>query len=711
MFNKTSYLVLISVFILIFGLTCVSAAQDNMTTDNLSVDKNVVNEYSAIDDDSSQDDLISKSSDEKVVSENPSDEILSYYKYQDFGNVRLYIYDNVDTYEYGDDELARIYSLSDDSQELNLDGQIILSIDNKEYYNKIFYSKDYYTSVKIKTLNLNLPDNLKTGFHNVTLSYLENGKSTPYTIKNTVGFRYPPTITATYGYDSIKYTINCLYGKNGNFTVYEYIEDSGASHSSGYKGEFISSGIISNGNGEITINNLTRKDHDLRFYMDIDGQKYNIDKYVFSYYFKESKDTEESGISDDTNSNTTNTNGENEALNGTSKTFTELNEKINGNDNSVIYLDSNYTFKPGTDDKYKNGIYIDRDVTIYGNGYTLDGNNVARIFGVHATSASFKDIIFVNGNASDRSGGAINVIDVTECTAINCTFISNSAYFGGAMYAAFDSYATDCVFINNTAVYGGATGCIDTRNCRFYNNSAKLDGGAVRSRKAIDCVFINNTAKYGGAASWTTAKNCKFYNNIAKSCDSLYKSSAVNCTFNPELVDSKIVASSVKMVYGTESYYTVKVYGTDGKIAHDQMVSIKIGKFSDGMFSTDGIAKFKVTQAPGTYKVKITALGKTVTKTITVKHLVTLKTVAVKKSAKKLVLQASLGKVDGKYLNKKIVTFKFNGKTYKAKTNSKGVAKYTLKSSVLKKLKVGKKITYQATYLKDTVKKTAKVKK
>ena len=112
---------------------------------------------------------------------------------------------------------------------------------------------------------------------------------------------------------------------------------------------------------------------------------------------------------------------------------------------------------------------------------------------------------------------------------------------------------------------------------------------------------------------------------------------------------------------------------------------------------------------PGTYKIKITALGKSVTKTITVKHLVILKTVAVKKSAKKLVLQASLGKVNGKYIEKKTVTFKFNGKTYKAKTNFKGVAKVTIKSNVLKKLKVGKKVSYQATYLKDTFKKTAKV--
>ena len=180
---------------------------------------------------------------------------------------------------------------------------------------------------------------------------------------------------------------------------------------------------------------------------------------------------------------------------------------------------------------------------------------------------------------------------------------------------------------------------------------------------------------------------------------------------NITIIDnSKITASNVKVTYTASSYYSIKVYGADGKPANG--VSVKItGKISKNLSTTNGIAKFKVTQVPGTYKITITSLDKSVTKTITVKHLVTLKTVDVKKSAKKLVLQASLGKVDGKYLNKKTVTFKFNGKIYKAKTNSKGVAKVTIKSSILKNLKVGKKVTYQATYLKDTVKKTTKVKK
>ena len=182
---------------------------------------------------------------------------------------------------------------------------------------------------------------------------------------------------------------------------------------------------------------------------------------------------------------------------------------------------------------------------------------------------------------------------------------------------------------------------------------------------------------------------------------------------NTTIVDnSQITASDKKVTYATGKYYTIKVYGKDGLLADGVKVVITVnGKTFKTLTTKDGVAKFKVTQKPGTYKMNITALGKSVTKTLTVKHLVTLKSVAVKKSAKKLVLQATLGKINGKYLKNKKVTFKFNGKTYKAKTDKKGVAKVTIKSTVLKKLKVGKKVTYQATYSKDTVKKTVKIKK
>ena len=89
---------------------------------------------------------------------------------------------------------------------------------------------------------------------------------------------------------------------------------------------------------------------------------------------------------------------------------------------------------------------------------------------------------------------------------------------------------------------------------------------------------------------------------------------------------------------------------------------------------------------------------------------ISLKTVKVKKSAKKLILQATL-KINNVPVKGKQIVFKFNGKTLKAKTNPKGIAKVIIKKAVLKKLKVGKKITYQAKYSTKTIKKVVKVKK
>lgn len=88
----------------------------------------------------------------------------------------------------------------------------------------------------------------------------------------------------------------------------------------------------------------------------------------------------------------------------------------------------------------------------------------------------------------------------------------------------------------------------------------------------------------------------------------------------------------------------------------------------------------------------------------------TMKDVKVKRSAKKLVLKAKLT-YKGKPVKGEKITFKFNKKTYKAKTNKKGIAKVTIKKSVLKKLQTGRKVKYQAEYFNRVVKKTAKVKK
>ncbi len=171
--------------------------------------------------------------------------------------------------------------------------------------------------------------------------------------------------------------------------------------------------------------------------------------------------------------------------------------------------------------------------------------------------------------------------------------------------------------------------------------------------------------------------------------------------------------SNLNVYYASNANYKVRIIGDDGNpetegqnvtvLIDNKMKSYKTDK--NGFITVEIDKNFKV----GTHTIKIQYRNASVKNKVAVKHLLALKSATVKKSAKKLVLTASLAKVNGKYLKNKKITFKFNGKTYKSNTNSKGFAKVTIKSSVLKMLKDGKKVSYQAIYLKDTVKRTAKI--
>ena len=90
---------------------------------------------------------------------------------------------------------------------------------------------------------------------------------------------------------------------------------------------------------------------------------------------------------------------EDNVLKSTQNSFSDLNRTINGNTDTEIYLENDYTYNPDTDSDFLHGIVIDRGVSIYGNGITIDGANTARIFNVTNSSTVFHDIIFVNAYA------------------------------------------------------------------------------------------------------------------------------------------------------------------------------------------------------------------------------------------------------------------------------------------------------------------------
>ena len=173
--------------------------------------------------------------------------------------------------------------------------------------------------------------------------------------------------------------------------------------------------------------------------------------------------------------------------------------------------------------------------------------------------------------------------------------------------------------------------------------------------------------------------------------------------------------SNINMYYYDGHTYKVRVKDNTGKfVGKNQIVTIKIGKKTYKVkTNANGYATLKIPYqiTPGKYTITATYAGQTVKNSLVVKQVLkTTKTVTVKKSAKKLVLKATLKK-GSTALKSKVIKFKVNGKTYKAKTDKKGIAKVTLKKAVINKLKVGKKYTVNVSYLSDVVKSTLKVKR
>ncbi len=268
--------------------------------------------------------------------------------------------------------------------------------------------------------------------------------------------------------------------------------------------------------------------------------------------------------------------------------------------------------------------------------------------------------------------------------------------------------ADDTKIINNKDIsvdYGGGK--------YFSVKVVTADGHAIGAGTAVNFTINGKTTTAftdaGGVAKFEITDVPGTYDVTTAYNNQTYKNSVV-VKLNPSTC--KIAENKdITVDYDGGKYFSVKIVSADGKVAAFG-VSVKFtinGKSTTVITDDNGIAKIKITDVPKKYTMGTTFDGKSVKNTVTVKQVLKAKKVTVKKTAKKFTLKATL-KINGKNVKGKMITFKFNGKTYKAKTNKKGVAKVTVKKNVIKKLKKGKKYAVKVTYKKDTIKTTVKVK-
>ena len=126
---------------------------------------------------------------------------------------------------------------------------------------------------------------------------------------------------------------------------------------------------------------------------------------------------------------------------------------------------------------------IASDLTIDGQGHTIDGDNRFRIFDIESGRVTLKNMIIVNGNNTSEHpngyGGAVALRNSATLTVSGVAFRGNKARYGGAIsseddsrLAVFDSHFYD----NMAADKGGAIwnngGCGDSDNGIFRRNRA-----------------------------------------------------------------------------------------------------------------------------------------------------------------------------------------------------------------------------------------------
>ena len=187
----------------------------------------------------------------------------------------------------------------------------------------------------------------------------------------------------------------------------------------------------------------------------------------------------------------------------------------------TIYLTSDVVITEEEIEKFKNGIVVDKTITIAANGHTIDAKNSARIFNITSTGVlNLNNAILINGNA-DLGGAIYN--EGTLCFRSNPSVLANNtANYGGAIYNVgkiTNSFTNEISFINNSAtIAGGAIyseGTVNVNKYLFANNSASSWGGAIYNKGTLtvsngatfDSNDITNRSSndldYGGAAIYS----------------------------------------------------------------------------------------------------------------------------------------------------------------------------------------------------------------
>ena len=191
-----------------------------------------------------------------------------------------------------------------------------------------------------------------------------------------------------------------------------------------------------------------------------------------------------------------------------SGSFTDLKDKI---DNADGVLDLPYDFKlnPDEADAFKNGILIEKNITINANGFTINGTSVdgtsARIFDTaNYVTLTINNASLVGGGVSGVNGGALRATPYAHLILNNVMLTDNfGASAGGAINLNSNGAltATNVTFKNNNcnnrggAIFANSNTNLTLINAVFDSNTAKSNGGNIFVSSNVNVIIENSTFK------------------------------------------------------------------------------------------------------------------------------------------------------------------------------------------------------------------------
>ncbi|WP_298502055.1 hypothetical protein [uncultured Methanobrevibacter sp.] len=248
-----------------------------------------------------------------------------------------------------------------------------------------------------------------------------------------------------------------------------------------------------------------------------------------------------------------------------------------------------------------------------------------------------------------------------------------------------------------TTLYGG-----DVVNYGSVNLPVNFLDNSGNNLSNTEVYFIVNDLGYkvktnaNGVATFNINLKAGNYNVIA-----INPVSGENKTYNLKLISTISSGNFVKYYKGSEKFKAT-FKDKNGKALKNTNVKFTIsGKTYTVKTNANGVATLSINLKPGKYTITTlnTKTGEKKTNTVTVKTTIISKDKTAKAN-KKLNYQVKILKNNGKIAKKVTITFKINKKTYKIKTNNKGIVTLNIK---LKKGKYTVSTTYNGLTVKNKI--------